>query len=571
MALLEVKNLGITYHTRAGAVAAAKNISFVLEKGRSLGLIGESGSGKTTIGLGLMGLLADNATVDTGKVLFKEEDLLTLPDEAMMALRGKKISMIFQAAMNSLNPVHRVGDQVAEVMQVHCPELSTSQVNERVKELFDDVGLSLSRRWDYPHQYSGGMKQRAVIAMALACSPDLIIADEPTTALDMTVQSQILKKLVAIQQEKKISILLISHDIGVVSEICHDIAVMYQGDMVEYGTRDELLASPCHDFTKKLMAACLTINRSNLLPGSREAGGGAALHGPVKKGAFDDGSLDGGKGAIAAFSHVSKSYGSGRFFLGTAQKRITALKDVSFEIRRGEIFGLVGASGSGKTTLGRILLKLEQPDAGTLLFNNQDAGYLKRASLKAFRRKVQMISQDPYQSLNPYFNVYDIVSEPLIIHEKKNRKAFFKQICTLLEHLGLCPVMEYLHRYPHQLSGGQRQKVAIARAMVLNPQLMVADEPTSMLDSSVSMQIFNILLSLKKNEGVTFLFITHNIAAAHLLCDRIAVIHNGEIVETGECREVINRPRAAHTKELIDSQPGLILERTMINSQGGVP
>lgn len=562
MALLEVKNLGITYHTKAGAVPAAKNISFSLEKGSSLGLIGESGSGKTTIGLGLMGLLSDNATVDTGEVLFNDEDLLTLPGEAMMALRGKKISMIFQAAMNSLNPVHRVGDQVAEVMQVHCPELSKSQVNDRVKELFDDVGLSLSRRWDYPHQYSGGMKQRAVIAMALACSPDLIIADEPTTALDMTVQSQILKKLVAIQQQKKISVLLISHDIGVVSEICHDIAVMYQGEMVEYGTRDKLLASPSHDFTKKLMAACLTISKRNLPLDSGEAsGGGAAFHAPVQATSSGD-----DNGVIAAFHHVSKSYGSGGFFLGAGRKKIAALKDVSFEIRRGEIFGLVGASGSGKTILGRILLKLENPDGGTLLFNNEDAGYLKRRRLKAFRRKVQMISQDPYQSLNPYFNVYDIVAEPLIIHEKKNRKAFFKRICTLLEHLGLCPVMEYLHRYPHQLSGGQRQKVAITRAMVLNPQLMVADEPTSMLDSSVSMQIFNILLSLKRNEGITFLFITHNIAAAHLLCDRIAVIHNGEIVETGECREVINHPRAAHTKELIDSQPGLILERNSINT-----
>ncbi|MEA1969153.1 MAG: ABC transporter ATP-binding protein [Thermodesulfobacteriota bacterium] len=557
MPLLEVNNLSIDYKTSSGVFSAVKNLSFSLEKGKSIGIIGESGSGKTTVGMGIMRLLADNAIVQNGKIIFKAEDILTMSEEKIVALRGGKISMIFQAAMNSLNPVHRVGDQISEVLQVHDNKLSKNQADEKVKELFKDVGLSLSRISDFPHQYSGGMKQRAVIAMAIACKPDIIIADEPTTALDMIVQSQILKKLKEIQKKNNIAIVLISHDIGVVSEICHDIAVLYKGEMIEYGKKDDILASPLHQFTKKLISSCITLESIKNLSEFRGrdcAGNTYCCDSHNKKNLIDQ------KDLILEFKDVSKCYNSGRSWFNRRADRVAALNNVSFNIKRGEIFGLVGASGSGKTTIGRILVKLEKPDTGTITFNNMDVKNLKGRSLKEFRKKVQMVSQDPYQSLNPYFSVYDIVAEPLIIHTEKIKKECLVLISSLLEDLGLFPAEEYLYRYPHQLSGGQRQKVAIARGMVLNPEFMLADEPTSMLDSSVSMQIFTLLVHLKKKLGVTFLFITHNIAAAHLLCDRVAVIHHGEIVEMGDCKKIIKDPQAEHTKELIDSHPEFLLK-----------
>ncbi|MEA2059709.1 MAG: ABC transporter ATP-binding protein [Thermodesulfobacteriota bacterium] len=566
MALLNVRHLCINYNTPSGVVPVVKDVSFSLEKGRSIGIIGESGSGKTTLGLCIMRLLPDNAEIAAGQIMFRDQDILSLPQDRVLDLRGKKIAMIFQAAMNSLNPVQRVGHQVEEVLYTHERKMTRSQVKKRVQVLFEDVGLSPSRTYDFPHQYSGGMKQRAVIAMALACSPDIIIADEPTTALDMTVQSQILEKLKEIQKEKHISIVLISHDMSVVSEICHDIAVVSNGRIIEYGKKEDILSFPSHKVTKNFMQSCITLDssRDSLNFFSEQKGfSRAKAQGQIQtKGGQDS-------PAIVELKNVCKSYGSGRFLSRAKTGRIDALKHISIQIQKGEIFGLVGASGSGKTTLGRILLKLEKPDTGRFIFNDKDAGRLKGKLLKTFRKKVQMIPQDPYQSLNPYFSVYDSIAEPLIIHQKRSRQECLQTISKLLKSLDLTPASDFIHRYPHQLSGGQRQKVAIARGMVLKPEFVVADEPTSMLDPTVSMQIFSILVYLKEKYNVTFFFITHNIAAAHMFCDRIAVIHHGEIVEMGDCRSIIQAPTASHTRALIDSQPGLLIQKGLQKPSGG--
>jgi peptide/nickel transport system ATP-binding protein len=601
VALLEVKGLSVHYATRGRIVRAVDDVSFSLPEGRVLGVVGESGCGKTTTALALMGLLPDTARI-SGQIVFDGRDLVPLSQEELRRVRWREISMIFQGAMNALTPVYTVGEQIVEAIVAHEPQVSERDARARVAELYEAVGLSPDRRDDYPHQYSGGMKQRAVIAMSLACDPKLVIADEPTTALDVMVQDRILRELRRIQRERQQSMLYISHDMAVVAGVADTVAVMYAGKLVEIGPTASIYSRPVHPYTGALMASTpsLTGPRRRLvsLPGAPPNLGDAPSgcpfhprcpnagqrcveqHPPLEL--HRDGLVaacwfplpaEGGIGRIeAAFGvaapesvapavtplvsvdQVNKIFAVGKTLLRKPRRHVHAVKDVTLSIARGEAFGLVGQSGSGKTTLGRLIVGLETPTAGRLQFQfngtPMDVGAIDRREL---RRQVQMIFQDPYESLNPRMTIGRIVAEPLDVLAIGDRATRHAKVERILERVGL-PAQVFADRYPHELSGGQRQRVAVARAMVVEPSFVVADEPTSMLDVSVRAGIIDLLLGFKR-EGVSYLYVTHDLAVARYICDRIAVMHEGRIVEMGATEDVLQNPKDSYTRDLIAAVP----------------
>jgi peptide/nickel transport system ATP-binding protein len=603
VALLDVRQLTVQYPTRHGAVRAVDGVSFTLEHGQVLGLVGESGCGKTTTALALMGLLPEDARV-SGAVRFDARDLVRLPPEDLRRVRWREISMVFQGAMNALNPVYTVEEQIVEAILTHEPHLRERQARARVAELFEAVGLPPARGEHYPHQYSGGMKQRAVIAMALANSPRLVIADEPTTALDVIVQDRILRELRRIRQERHLSMLYISHDMAVIAEMADVVAVMYAGRIVESGPTADIFARPVHPYTAALMASSPSLRgprrRLVALGGAppdlehapeacpfhprcpratdvcaeqdpplelhRDGLTAACWHPLPRDHAID--TLEETAGIVAEDSKadveappvlvgagVSKEFGVGRTLLLRARSVVRAVDDVSFEVRRGEAFGLVGESGSGKTTLGRMLVGLETPTRGRLRLQlngmSADVGAVDRRQL---RRTVQMIFQDPYESLNPRMTIGDIVAEPLDVLRLGTRSERHDRVASILGHVGLAP-STFVPRYPHELSGGQRQRVAIARAMIVEPRLVVADEPTSMLDVSVRTGIMQLLLRFKRENGVSYLYITHDLAVARYVCERIAVMRRGRLVELGPTDAVLEHPLHRYTRALIAAVP----------------
>jgi peptide/nickel transport system ATP-binding protein len=601
VALLDVKDLSVHYTTRARPIRAVDGVTFSLQPGQVLGVVGESGCGKTTAALALMGLLPDTARV-TGQILFDGRDLVPLSQEELRRIRWREISMIFQGAMNALTPVYTVGEQIVEAILAHEPHVRERDARARVGELYEAVGLPIDRRDDYPHQYSGGMKQRAVIAMSLACDPKLVIADEPTTALDVMVQDRILRELRRIQRERRQSMLYISHDMAVVAEIADAVAVMYAGKIVEMGPTGAIYARPVHPYTGALMASTPTLSgprrRLVSLPGAPpnlgEPPPGCPFHPRCPRATEQcveqhpplaphrDGLVaacwhplppEGGialieeafgvaapepvpltSTAIVDIAAVNKVFPVGKTLLRRPRRYVHAVNDVSLSIRRGEAFGLVGQSGSGKTTLGRLIVGLEAPTGGTLRFQFNgsplDVGAIERREL---RRQVQMIFQDPYESLNPRMTIGRIVAEPLDVLALGDRATREARVHRILERVGLPPAT-FVERYPHELSGGQRQRVAVARAMVVEPSFVVADEPTSMLDVSVRAGIIDLLLGFKR-EGVSYLYVTHDLAVARYICDRIAVMREGRIVEMGPTEDVLQNPKDAYTRDLIAAVP----------------
>jgi peptide/nickel transport system ATP-binding protein len=604
--LLHVCNLSVRYATRGRAVHALNDVSFSVERGQVLGVVGESGCGKTTAALALMGLLPDSATV-TGEILFEGRNLVGLPQDELRRIRWKEISMIFQGAMNALNPVYSVGEQIVEAILAHEPDVSARAARARVSELYAAVGLSPDRQDQYPHQYSGGMKQRAVIAMSLACDPKLVIADEPTTALDVIVQDRILDELRRIQRERHQSMVYISHDMAVIAQIADAVAVMYAGRIVEIGPTADIYRHPVHPYTGALMAASPSLrgprHRLASLPGAppnlADPPPGCPFH-PRCPNAGDkcvvehpplvlhrdnlvaacwyplpaDRALEsieealgvraavagtaapalGSAPPIATVANVRKIFPVGRAMFGGPRRTVVAVDDVTLTIGRGEAFGLVGESGSGKTTLGRLLVGLDEPTSGTLQFQFNgtavDVGAIER---RALRRQVQMIFQDPYESLNPRMTIGRSIAEPLEVLKLAPRRERDEQVARMLERVGL-PAAVFMQRYPHELSGGQRQRVAIARAMIVQPRFVVADEPTSMLDVSVRAGIMELLLGFK-DEGVSYLYVTHDLAVARYICERIAVMHRGKIVEMGATEDVLQSPQHSYTRELIAAVP----------------
>jgi ABC-type glutathione transport system ATPase component len=524
MSLLDVRNLTVALPPDADRAHAVEDVSFTLDAGEILCIVGESGSGKSVSTGAIMGLLPPALKVKGGSVSFEGVDLLELPPAGMRKLRGNCLGMIFQEPMTALNPLMRVGDQIAEVLKVHGVSGSAA----RVRELVEAVHLPHPERIarSYPHLLSGGQRQRVMIAMALALEPSILIADEPTTALDVTTQMQILALIKEIQSRRGMGVLFITHDFGVVAEIADRVAVMQRGRIVETGPAEQVLNAPQHPYTRTLIAA---------VPHRARAVEPAATGRPVLE-----------------LIGVKKSYlRSGGLF--SPAVRVPAVQDADIVLRRGETLGLVGESGSGKSTLARCVVNLVKPEEGAIRFHDTDLRRLQRRHWKPFRKRIQMVFQDPFASLNPRRRVGEIIAEGPIAHGMP-REAALRRARELLALVQLDAGA--IDRFPHEFSGGQRQRVGIARALALEPELLIADEPVSALDVSVQAQILALLEDLRRRLGLTMLFITHDLRVAAQICGRVAVMQRGVIVEQGPTAEVFATPKHAYTRSLLDSIPG---------------
>ncbi|MDA3943149.1 MAG: ABC transporter ATP-binding protein [Bacteroidetes bacterium] len=566
--LLKVKGLQISFFSDGKWQQAVCGIDFSVDKGKTLGIVGESGSGKSVSSLALMRLLdKQNSRVEADEILFKGQSLLNYSERQMRHLRGKNMAMIFQEPMTSLNPVFRCGDQVAEALRVH-ENLSKHEARERVLSLFQQVQLprpeAIYRA--YPHQISGGQKQRVMIAMAISCKPDLLIADEPTTALDVTVQKDILLLLKSLQKQYGMGMIFITHDLAVIAELADDVAVMHQGKIVEQGPVNNLLENPQHPYTKGLLACRPPLKiRLKRLPVVRE---------------FMEGRWDGGaiqiqqelqfsdqerkllheqmylKQPILTVDQVKAWFPLRKGLLGRTYDHVKAVDNVSFEVFPGETLGLVGESGCGKTTLGRALLRLQELNGGQITFKGQQINLLDKQSFRKMRKHIQIIFQDPYSSLNPRMSIGNAIAEPILVHRlARSAKERREKVITLLEEVGLGA--EHYDRYPHEFSGGQRQRISIARALAVEPELIICDESVSALDVSVQAQVLNLLNRLKAERGLTYIFISHDLGVVRFMSDRILVMKDGHMEELAEADTLFQQPQSDYTKKLIEALPGI--------------
>ena len=524
MSLLTVNDLSVSFVTRNGTTEAVKNVSFNVESKSITAIIGESGSGKSVSCYALLGLIPQPpGRVDSGTAEFEGRDLLSLSERELRGIRGSDIAMIFQDPMTCLNPYMRIGEQLIEPLIVHGVANKEAAI-QRAIALLDEVGIQNPdvAMQAYPFEFSGGMRQRVMIAMALIAEPKLLIADEPTTALDVTIQAQILRLIKALQDKRDIGVLFISHDLAVVSDIADHIVVMEKGHVVEQGTPSAIFSQAQHPYTQKLLAA---------IPS-----------GETPKSDADRPNL------ITATN--LKTY----FTSNNAEEPVKAVDDVSLTIRQGEVLGLVGESGSGKSTFGRSLLRLTPITDGRISFDGIDVGGLDRNNLKALRRRMQMIFQDPYASLNPRMTVYDTLAEPLLLHKIVTRSHLDNAIKALMDNVGLA--RSFAKKYPHEFSGGQRQRIAIGRALATKPEFVVADEPVSALDVTIQAQILDLLKDLKDEYGLTMLFVSHDLAVIRQIADRVAVLYRGKLEEVGDTSRVFNTPESDYTRQLLSAIPG---------------
>ncbi len=566
--LLNVRDLSIVFDSDAGPVKALDGVSFRVPHGGTVALVGESGSGKSVTAQAIMGILPRKARITGGEILLADRqdsdpvDLAQLPQDsaAFRSIRGDRVSIIFQEPMTSLSPLHTVGDQVSEALCLHR-DTSGPEGRELTVEMLRLVGFpDPARAHDtYPFELSGGLRQRAMIAMALVCRPSLLIADEPTTALDVTIQAQILKLIADLQNELGMAVLLITHDLGVVANVAEEVVVVYHGKVMEAGGLSDIFRRPEHPYLKALMAA---VPHFDMEPGARltplravEVDAGQMFAG----GACDASEPPAGA-PLLSVRNLTKSFATrsgGGIFGGGTEERIRALNDVSFEVRRGECLGLVGESGCGKTTLSKLLMRAMDPDSGEVVFN--DAGQevaltgLDDKGMIPYRQKIQYIFQDPFSSLNPRMTVFNIIAEPLIIHGIGGAAERRETAAGLMQLVGLDP--RWLSRYPHSFSGGQRQRIGIARALALKPQLLLCDEPVSALDVSVQAQILNLLKDLQEQLGLTYLFVSHNLAVVDYIADRIAVMCAGRLVEVAPRADLFRNPTHPYTRALLGAVP----------------
>ncbi|GAB3145664.1 ABC transporter ATP-binding protein [Amycolatopsis stemonae] len=546
--LLQLKDLTVTYTTAGGDVPAVRGVDLTLDPGDTLGVAGESGSGKSTVAMSVLRLLPRSAKI-SGEILLEGEDVTAMKWGRLRAVRWAEASVVFQGAMHALNPVRKIGEQIAEPLRLHPPEggkaLTDAGVDARVAELLTQVDLPPSRAGAYPHELSGGQKQRVMIAMALACSPRLIIADEPTTALDVIVQAQVLALLSRLVAEQDIGLIMISHDLSVLAATCRRIAVMYDGEIVEEGPSTDVMGSPQHEHTRALAAAFPTVGD----PVSRFAPATSTPLPPEPE-------------ARAAGEPLLAAENLRVSFRDRTGKRIDAVAGVDLTVSRDEIVALVGQSGSGKTTLARTLLGLQKPDSGVVRYAGKPvpAG---GAGLKAYRRQVQLVLQDPTSALNPAHTVYEAVAEGPRIHGLPDERSV---VHRALEAAELRPAEKYADRLPHELSGGQRQRVVIAGALALEPSVVVADEPVASLDASVRGEILGLLLRLRRELGLAGLVITHDLGLAWNIADRVAVMYRGELVETGTVEQVLLDPQHEYTKSLLAALPGGTAQRRTVGS-----
>ena len=528
MSILKVNNLSL----KVGNQELLKSINFQIKQGEIFALVGESGSGKSLTSLAIMRLLPDALSVTSGDILLHENSLFSISELEMQKVRGRKIAMIFQEPMTALNPVMTIGEQVAEVIRLHL-NLSENEVKEKVIELFEEVALPKAKErynW-YPHQLSGGQKQRVMISMALACEPELLIADEPTTALDVTIQAQVLALLKEIQQKRSLSILFITHDMGVVAQMADTIAVMRYGEILEISKKEDFFVQPTHVYSQTLLKDALppkVFRASEKVADALLEIKDLKVHFPIKKGFFK-----------RTVGHTK------------------AVDGISLNIPKGKTLALVGESGSGKSTIGSSILKLIETTEGSIFFNGVDLAKLSQKEMLPYRRKVQIVFQDPYSALNPRMTIGEIIREGMVSLEVgvQDRMLQDRVIKNLLVKVGL--ELEHFYRYPHEFSGGQRQRIGIARALAVEPELIICDEPTSALDVTVRSQVLELLKSLQKERGLSYLFITHDLSIIPTIADEVAVMREGKIVEQGLVEEVMEHPQDPYTQKLLQSAPQL--------------
>jgi peptide/nickel transport system ATP-binding protein len=600
--MLDVVGLSVDAYRREGSLRLVDDVTFSVPTGQTVGLVGESGSGKSVTAMSIIRLLAPSLRISSGHVVFDGRDLQSLSEKEIRAVRGKDIGVVFQDPQNSLNPAFTLENQMVETIRAHL-DMSKKEAFAHAVSLLGHVGIPDARRRikDYPHQFSGGMAQRAMIALAIACRPKLLIADEPTTALDVTVQAQILTLLKSLQDEYGMTLLLISHDLSVIAEMADDVVVMYAGEVVERGDVVATLTAPQHPYTEALLAAqpeasrkgdplvaipgmvpnpdsmpvgchfsprcshatdlCATVHPQldKVFRGSPEAASrclyhaelelrGVTIHHPDAAISVRPERSHGDKSVLEVRA-LSKKFSLRASKLFERKSTLVAVDDVSFEVREGETVGLVGESGAGKSTVGRLVLGLTTPTSGKVFFLGADVAKTRWRQRKAVRRDIQVVFQNPYASLDPMMTVGQTLSEPLEVHLHLNKSAREARLAELLQHVGLGP--EYADRYPHALSGGQRQRVAIARALALNPRLIVCDEPVSSLDVSTQAQVINLLRDLQTQFGIAYLFVGHDLSVVYQISDRVAVMYRGRIVEIGPAEDIYRNPQHPYTQTLL--------------------
>ena len=540
-AVLSVKNLSIDFHLRQHILHAVRDVTFDLHRGKTLALVGESGSGKSVTARALLKIVDKAAKITSGTIVLdtdgKPVDIHALPDEGkeIRAIRGGRISLIFQEPMSSLSPVHTIGDQIIEALRLHR-NMSKAEARAETISLLSQVEIPNPEAMidRYTFEFSGGMRQRAMIAMSLACDPDILIADEPTTALDVTTQAEILDLIKRLQVERGMAMLLITHDLGVVAEVADEVAVMRFGVIVERGPVDEIFYNAKHPYTRQLLSSTVRLEKPRVADESREA-------------AKDD--------VVLSVRNLTKVFGAGAGKKGFILK---AVDDVSFDLKRGENLGIVGESGSGKTTMGRLILRVLDPTFGSVIYRPGDGSEtevttLDKQGLRNFRSQVRLVFQDPFASLNPRMTVRQVVADPLVVQGKLSGREIEQKVGDLLELVGLD--RSAMERYPHAFSGGQRQRIGIARALALDPKVIIADEATSALDVSIRAQILDLLLDLQKRLDLSYIFIAHDISVVRYFCDRVAVMHRGRLVELGSAEQICTAPEEDYTKSLISAVP----------------
>ncbi|WP_029953486.1 dipeptide ABC transporter ATP-binding protein [Achromobacter sp. DH1f] len=578
--LLSVRGVSVDFNTANGVFRAVEDLDFDVRPGKTLAIVGESGSGKSVTSMAIMRLTDyNNGRITTGKILFQnsagqEVDLTAASDEQMRAIRGNDIAMIFQEPMTSLNPVFTIGDQIIEAIMLH-QQLSRSAARKSARALLEKVRLPDAEQLldRYPHQLSGGMRQRVMIAMALSCQPRLLIADEPTTALDVTIQAQILNTVRELQRDLGTAVIFITHDMGVVAEMADDVVVMLRGKKVEQGTVEEIFRAPKHPYTRALLAAVPRLGsltgRDLPLRTPQTVLEGDTLREVGETREQDTARYD---EPVLRVEKLTTRFDVGHNLFGRVTHRVHAVEEVRFDVYPGETLALVGESGSGKSTIGKTLQQLVAPTSGAVRYNGQDIFSMDSAGRQRLRQEIQYIFQDPYASLDPRKTVAFSIAEPIRTHGLlTGDDAIARRVGELLEQVGLKP--EHARRYPHEFSGGQRQRVCIARALASNPKLIIADESVSALDVSIQAQILNLLMDLQKDRGLSYLFITHDMAVVEKVSHRVAVLYLGQIVELGTRRQIFESPQHAYTRKLLAAvpvaEPGRHIDTSLI--EGEIP
>ena len=576
--LLEFKNLVTEFRTEGTSVKAVKGVSFTLNKGETIGIVGESGSGKSVTSLSAMRLIpSPPGEITGGEIIFHQNDgtstdLLKISEDQMRTFRGNNIAMIFQEPMTSLNPVFTCGNQVVEAIILH-QKLNKKQAKELTIKLFEEVQLPDPERIfsTYPHQISGGQKQRVMIAMAMSCQPSVLIADEPTTALDVTVQKTILQLMQKLQKERDMGIMFITHDLGVIAELADKVVVMYKGDIVEQGNVWDIFTNPLHPYTKGLLACRPPLDkRYTFLPTVSDfmkvdddgniIDNGISVEDFTKDLTIPDRDRKAKQEKLFAqepilqIKNLKTHFPIRNGFFGGVTGHVKAVDDISFDVYPGESLGLVGESGCGKTTCGRTILRLEEPTEGQMIYKGKDIAKMNTEELRSFRKEVQIIFQDPYSSLNPRMTIGNAIMEPMQVHGiLENDEQRKKRVEELLARVSLDP--SHFYRYPHEFSGGQRQRIGIARALAVNPKFIICDESVSALDVSVQAQVLNLLNELKEEFGLTYIFISHDLSVVKYMSDRMVVMQEGRIEEMGDADQIYNKPGTEYTKKLIDAIP----------------